>query len=76
MGVTSSMLVLPRHAHVPDIPMDCNVIFEALMFVFSLISLGLQYINLYRTVWWLPHSHAKYALVFTFLNGIIPHLII
>ena len=53
----------PRHAHIPDIGLDHNVMFELLVFGFSIMSLCLQYINLYKTVWWLPHSHATYALV-------------
>lgn len=31
----------------------------------------LQYINLYKTVWWLPHSSAKYALNIDLID---PHL--
>lgn len=53
----------PRHAHLPDISLDNNVLFEALVFIYSAMVLGLQYVNLYKTVWWLPHSSANYALV-------------
>jgi len=61
-GVVASCT--PRHAHLPDIGVDNNVLFEALVFIYSAMVLGLQYINLYKTVWWLPHSSANYALVF------------
>jgi hypothetical protein len=54
---------IPKHAHLPDIGLDNNVLFEAMVFIFSAMVLGLQYINLYKTVWWLPHSSANYALV-------------
>ena len=57
------MAVLPRHAHIPDIPGDTNISFEAMLYIFGVIVMCLQYINLYKTVWWLPHSHANYALV-------------
>ena len=59
----ATMAVLPKHAHMPDIPRDTNISFEGLLYVFGVIVMCLQYINLYKTVWWLPHSHANYALV-------------
>jgi hypothetical protein len=62
----ASMAVLPKHCHLPDIPSDSNLSFEAMVYVFGIIVMGLQYINLYKTVWWLPHSHANYALVCIF----------
>lgn len=67
----AQMAVLPKHCHLPEIPSDPNMSFEAMLYFFGVIAMGLQYINLYRTVWWLPHSHANYALViiiFNFLN--------
>lgn len=59
----AQMAVLPKHCHLPEIPSDPNMSFEAMLYFFGVIAMGLQYINLYRTVWWLPHSHANYALV-------------
>ena len=59
----ATMAVLPKHAHMPDIPRDTNLSFEGLLYGFGVIVMCLQYINLYKTVWWLPHSHANYALV-------------
>lgn len=56
-------IVAPRHVQLPDIPIDNNVLFELLVFIYSALVLGLQYINLYKTVWWLPHSSAHYGLV-------------
>jgi Putative transmembrane protein len=58
-----AVIFTPRHAHLPDIGLDNNVLFEALIFIYSAMVLGLQYVNLYKTVWWLPHSSANYALV-------------
>jgi len=69
----SGLLPLPRHAHIPDIPQESNLLYEAVVFLFALISLGLQYINLYKTVWWLPHSHINYALNFYLID---PYLVI
>ncbi|XP_071112423.1 transmembrane protein 39A-like isoform X1 [Haliotis cracherodii] len=68
----ASMVVLPKHASVPEIPGDSNLYFEAMLYVFGIIVMCLQYINLYKTVWWLPHSHSSYALNFYLID---PYLV-
>ena len=60
MGTTISP---PKHGHIPDIPVDGNLVFELMVLCNAILGLGLQYVNLYKTVWWLPYSHANYALV-------------
>jgi len=30
---------------------------QILVYLYSLAGLGLQYLNLYRSVWWLPHRY-------------------
>ena len=57
-------LTPPKHSHIPEIPMDGNFLFELMVLCNSVLGLGLQYVNLYKTVWWLPYSHANYALVY------------
>ncbi|XP_048769380.1 transmembrane protein 39A-like isoform X1 [Ostrea edulis] len=64
----AQLAVLPKHCHLPEIPSDPNMSFEAMLYFFGVIAMGLQYINLYRTVWWLPHSHANYALNFYLID--------
>ena len=59
----ASMVTLPKHGFLPDIPRESNLLFEFLLYMLGVIILLLQYVNLYKTVWWLPHSHANYALV-------------
>ena len=54
-----------QHVLIPDIPRDGELFFEALMVVFVCTGLGLQYLNMYRTIWWLPHSYTLYAMVST-----------
>ncbi|XP_037079907.1 transmembrane protein 39A-like isoform X2 [Pollicipes pollicipes] len=51
-----------QHVLIPDIPRDGELFFEALMVVFVCTGLGLQYLNMYRTIWWLPHSYTAYAM--------------
>lgn len=64
----ATMAVLPKHAHIPEIPGDTNVSFEVMLYIFGVFVMCLQYINLYKTVWWLPHSHANYALNFYLID--------
>ncbi|KAI0231476.1 Transmembrane protein 39A-A [Lamellibrachia satsuma] len=73
----SALLVIqPKHAHIPEIPTDSNVIFESMVFVFALICLCLQYVNVYKTVWWLPHSHSGYALNFYLIDPYVALLLV
>lgn len=53
-----------RHCHTPSIGLESNVFFEFLVFAQSVITLGCQYLNIYKTVWWLPHSTSRYAVNF------------
>lgn len=62
-GLGASLILPPKHVHLPHIALDSNLVFELMSFMYAIMSLCLQYINLYKTVWWLPHSHANYALV-------------
>ncbi|XP_049872510.1 transmembrane protein 39A [Pectinophora gossypiella] len=62
----------PKHIPFPYIPQDGELLFEAMTFVFTLVASGLQFLNLYRTVWWLPHSHTNQAMNFYLME---PHLV-
>lgn len=53
----------PKHVPFPYIPQDGTLLFEAMTFLFVLIATGLQFLNLYRTAWWLPHSYTNQAMV-------------
>lgn len=53
----------PKHVPFPYIPQDGTLLFEAMTFMFVLIATGLQFLNLYRTAWWLPHSYTNQAMV-------------
>ncbi|XP_047103018.1 transmembrane protein 39A isoform X1 [Schistocerca piceifrons] len=69
---TSSRLIVPKHIPVPSIPQDGSMIFEMLMFIFTVVSSFLQFLHLYRTVWWLPQSHTKYTMNFYLID---PYLV-
>ncbi|XP_076303904.1 transmembrane protein 39B isoform X4 [Lasioglossum baleicum] len=65
--------LVPKHAPLPIIPVDGHLTFEALSLAVSLIAASLQMLNLYRTVWWLPHSYNNYSMNFYLID---PYLII
>ncbi|XP_058411825.1 transmembrane protein 39A isoform X2 [Diceros bicornis minor] len=46
-----------RHCQIPDLPVDGNLLFEFLFFIYLLVALFIQYINIYKTVWWYPYNH-------------------
>ncbi|KAM3957072.1 transmembrane protein 39A [Aphomia sociella] len=64
--------VPPKHIPFPYIPQDGTFLFEAMTFVFTLVATGLQFLNLYRTAWWLPHSYTNQAMNFYLID---PHLV-
>lgn len=64
--------VAPKHIPFPYIPQDGTLLFEAMTFVFTLVATGLQFLNLYRTAWWLPHSYTNQAMNFYLID---PHLV-
>lgn len=53
----------PKHVPTPPLRVDGQLTFEALSLIFGIIGACLQLLNLYRTVWWLPHSFNEYAMV-------------
>ncbi|XP_078043038.1 transmembrane protein 39A isoform X3 [Augochlora pura] len=65
--------LVPKHVPIPVIPVDGHLMFEALSLVVSLVAASLQMLNLYRTVWWLPHSYNSYSMNFYLID---PYLII
>ncbi|XP_070568235.1 transmembrane protein 39A-like isoform X1 [Ptychodera flava] len=73
--VTTTLITITpiKHQEIPDLPTDHNLFFELIMFFYLVMALLLQYINIYRTVWWLPHSPANAALNFYLIDV---HLVI
>ncbi|XP_073982400.1 transmembrane protein 39A [Rhodnius prolixus] len=67
-----SKTISPKHMPVPVLPQDSNVTFEVIMFLFTGTATFLQFLHLYRTVWWLPQSYTRYAMNFYLID---PYLI-
>lgn len=57
----------PPIKHIPFPPMasqfQSDLINEWLLFVYSFWAAGLQFLHLYRTVWWLPDSYTNQTMV-------------
>ncbi|KAL3277152.1 hypothetical protein HHI36_012505 [Cryptolaemus montrouzieri] len=58
----------PKHFPCPSIPIDTDLHFELIMFFFTIVSSALQFIHLYRSVWWTPNSHAHQAIKFYLID--------
>ncbi|KHJ47505.1 hypothetical protein D918_02365 [Trichuris suis] len=65
----SSGTVTLQHPVFPDIPMvQGELFFECTLFLYSVLVLFLQYLNLYKTLWWLPNSYTHHALKFHMID--------
>lgn len=53
----------PKHVPFPYIPQDGTLLFEAMTLIFTVVTTGLQFLNLYRTNWWLTNSYTNHAMV-------------
>ncbi|CAH2269004.1 jg16028 [Pararge aegeria aegeria] len=58
----------PKHIPFPNIPQDGEVLFEIMSFIFTIVAMGLQFLNLYRTMWWLPYSFTSDAMNFYLID--------
>ncbi|VDN82654.1 unnamed protein product [Brugia pahangi] len=53
----------------PEMPQgQGELFFECTLFLYSVLALFLQYLNLYKTMWWLPKSYWHYSLKFHLIN--------
>ncbi|KAI1294644.1 Transmembrane protein 39A [Halotydeus destructor] len=53
----------PKHIALPRLPGEHELLFEFNTVVLFIVAMATQYLNLYRTVWWLTQSHTN-----TFMN--------
>lgn len=65
----ASGLVLSIHPFWPELPQNqSELFFECTLFLYSVLALFLQYLNLYKTLWWLPKSHWHTSMKFHLIN--------
>lgn len=53
----------PKHVRFPDVPYSSEIVNELMIFAYTLIATAMQFLHLYRTVWWLPESNTNQAMV-------------
>ncbi|TKR93980.1 hypothetical protein L596_008338 [Steinernema carpocapsae] len=64
-----SGVMIQGHPVWPDIPTgQGDVFFECTLFLYSILALFLQYLNLYKTLWWLPKSYWHYSMKLHLIN--------
>lgn len=55
--------IQPKHIRFPDVPYSSEMVNELIIFAYTLIATAMQFLHLYRTVWWLPESNTNQAMV-------------
>uniref|UniRef100_A0A0X3Q0E4 Transmembrane protein 39A n=1 Tax=Schistocephalus solidus TaxID=70667 RepID=A0A0X3Q0E4_SCHSO len=63
-----------RHVTLPPVPYTGCINFHFFRLTFCLVAMLLQYLNLYRTVWWLPKLKARFILVGHPFCSLLPHM--
>uniref|UniRef100_A0A0K0F7Y3 Transmembrane protein 39A (inferred by orthology to a human protein) n=2 Tax=Strongyloides TaxID=6247 RepID=A0A0K0F7Y3_STRVS len=57
------------HKPWPKIPKSqSKLFFECTLFLYSVLALFLQYLNIYKTLWWLPKSYWHYSMKLHLVN--------
>lgn len=62
-GITQSATPMPKHIPFPDYPGSSEILNELLMFLFTTCAAAMQFINIYRTNWWLPQTPITNTMV-------------
>lgn len=62
---SSSYVPQPKHIRFPDVPYQSELLNELMVFSYTIISAAMQFLHLYRTVWWLPESNTEQSMVIT-----------
>ncbi|XP_075227233.1 transmembrane protein 39A isoform X2 [Lycorma delicatula] len=71
-GSSDSGMISPKHIPVPTLPHDSSMVFEVIMFVYTVMATVLQFVHLYRSVWWLSQSYTRYTINFYLID---PYLV-
>ncbi|XP_054753657.2 transmembrane protein 39A-like [Lytechinus pictus] len=67
--LTTLITITPiRHPDIPNLPTEGSLLFETHTVIYLLTALFLQYINIYKTVWWLPLAPSNTAMNFHLID--------
>lgn len=59
----TSYSIQPKHIRFPDVPYSSELVNELMIFLYTMIATAMQFMHLYRTVWWLPDSNTSQTMV-------------
>lgn len=59
----------PKHTRFPDVPYSSELVNELMIFLYTMIATAMQFLHLYRTVWWLPESNTSQTMNFYLIDG-------
>lgn len=59
----------PKHIRFPDVPYSSELVNELMIFMYTMIATAMQFLHLYRTVWWLPESNTSQTMVMCILEN-------
>lgn len=62
-GLNGNYPPQPKHIRFPDVPYSSELVNELMIFVYTMIATAMQFLHLYRTVWWLPESNTNRTMV-------------
>lgn len=64
----NSLASAPKHVALPNLPPESELAFESQTMLLFIVSMASQYLNLYRTVWWLSSSHTNTIINFHLID--------
>uniref|UniRef100_A0A1B0G7N3 Uncharacterized protein n=1 Tax=Glossina morsitans morsitans TaxID=37546 RepID=A0A1B0G7N3_GLOMM len=73
---THSIMAMPKHISFPEFANSSELLNESMMFLFTTCAAAMQFINIYRTNWWLPHSNINNTLNFYYIEPFLIILIV
>lgn len=53
----------PEHVDLPEISDENELLYELQTIVIFVIAMSTQYLNIFRTYWWMPETYRRYAMV-------------
>lgn len=59
----TSSFTAPEHVDLPEISDENELLYELQTIVIFVIAMSTQYLNLFRTFWWMPETYRRYAMV-------------
>lgn len=54
---------LPKHFPFPTSSNNSDLLFDIILVLYAIVAAALQFLYLYRSVWWLPNSYTQSTMV-------------